>query len=333
MTKALKSLPIQSALLQKIKSSLPTHLGLAEDMADVLGVSTDSAYRRIRCETELSIDEAHLLVKKYNISMDGIFASLGDTVAFAYTKLTDDPENFKKYLQRIYGHTKQINTFADKKIIYIAETFPLFYSFFSNKLAQLKLFYWQKSVLNVPFYQGKKFEYGIVPEDLVELATNAFKEYQKIPCVEVWTNETINTVLQQIEFYAESGAFLNQEDALGLVEEVRKMAKYLESCAESGRKLPGDANENFTLFCSEVVLGTNCIYIQTGGTKYAYISFNTLNSLTTNNLEFCEESEHWVKNIIKKSNMISGVSEKQRFQFFNRMHANIDNCYARIQKA
>ncbi len=333
MTKTLKSLPIQAVLLQKIKNSLPTHLGLAEEMADVLGVSTDSAYRRIRCETELSIDEAHLLAKKFNISMDGIFASLGDTVAFAYTKLTDDPENFKKYLQRIYGHTKLINSFADKKITYIAETFPLFYSFFSHKLAQLKLFYWQKSVLNVPYYQGKKFEYGIVPEDLVELATNAFKEYQKVPSVEVWTNETINTVLQQIEFYADSGAFLNRDDALGLVEEVRKMAKYLESCAESGRKLPGDAKENFTLFCSDVVLGTNCIYIQTGGEKYAYISFNTMNSLTTNNHEFCEESEHWVKNIIKKSNMISGVSEKQRFQFFNRMHSNIDQCMARLQKA
>ncbi len=333
MTKPSKSLPIQAVLLQKIKNSLPTHLGLAEEMADVLGVSNDSAYRRIRCETELSVDEAHLLAKKFNISMDGIFASLGDTVAFAYTKLTDDPENFKKYLQRIYGHTKLINSFADKKITYIAETFPLFYSFFSNRLTQLKLFYWQKSVLNVPFYQGKKFEYGIVPEDLVELATNAFKEYQKIPSVEVWTNETINTVLQQIEFYAESGAFLNRDDALGLVEEVRNMARYLESCAESGRKLPGDAKENFTLFCSDVVLGTNCIYIQTGGERYAYISFNTMNSLTTNNHEFCEESEHWVKNIIKKSNMISGVSEKQRFQFFNLMHSNIDQCMARLQKA
>lgn len=333
MSKTVKSLPIQSALLQKIKNSLPAHLGLAEEMADVLGISTDSAYRRIRCETELSIDEAHALAKKFNISMDGIFASLGDTVAFAYTKLTDDPENFKKYLQRIYGHTKQINSFADKKITYIAETFPLFYSFFSHQLAEFKLFYWQKSVLNVPFYQGKKFEYGLVPEELVVLATNAFKEYQNVPSAEVWTNETINTVLQQIEFYVDSGAFANKEDALGLVEEVRKIAKYLESCAESGRKLPGDANENFTLYCSDVVLGTNCIYIQTGVVKYAYISFNTLNSLTTNNHEFCEESEHWVKNIIKKSNIISGVSEKQRFQFFSRMHANIDNCYARIQQS
>ena len=281
----------------------------------------------------MSVDEAHLLSKKFNISMDGISASIGDTEAFAYTKLTNDPENFKKYLQRIHAHVKQINSFADKKITYIAETFPLFYSFYSSKLAQFKLFYWQRSVLNVPFYQGKKFEYGIVPEELVDLATSAFKEYQNVPSIEVWTNETINTVLQQIEFYVESGAFLKKEDALELVEEIRKMARYLESCAETGRKLLGDANENFTLFCSDVVLGTNCIYIQTGDTKYAYISFNTLNSLTTNNHEFCEESEHWVKNIIKKSNMISGVSEKQRFQFFNRMHTNIDSCLLRIEKA
>ncbi len=330
MVKTLKSLPLQSAFLQKLKEVLPPNLALAEEIADVLGISTDSAYRRIRCETDLSIDEVYKITKKYSLSLDGVFSNLGDTVTFTYTKLTDNADNFEKYLNRIYGHVKAINTFPEKKITYIAEEVPIFYSFFSDKLTQFKLFYWQRSVLNIPLYQGKKFEFGLIPQAQVDVALNAFKEYRSIPSVEVWTNETIHTVLKQVEFYTESGAFQNKSDALEVLGEIKIMAAYLEQCAETGRKEVSSPTENLAMYCSDVVLGTNCIYINTGPSKYAYITFNSLNSLTTNNQEFCEETEHWVKNIVKKSSLISGVGEKQRFKFFSQMNKMIDACYERV---
>lgn len=331
MAKSTKSLPIQSVFIQKLKENLPPNVGLAEEISDILDISIDSAYRRIRGETDLSIDEIYKLTKKYNISIDSIFSSLGDTVTFTYTKLTDSAENFDKYINRIYNHVKTIGSFSDKKITYIAEEVPLFYSFFSEKLIQFKLFYWQRSVLNVPDFQGKKFEFGLIPKEQVQLAYSAFEEYKKIPSVEVWTQETILTVLKQVEFYMDSGVFKQKADALEIVEEIRKMAKYIETCAETGRKEISSPTENFLLYNSEVVLGTNCIYINTGPARYAYITFNTLNSLTTNNHEFCEETDHWVKNIIKKSTLISGVAEKQRYQFFSKIYKNIYNCFERIK--
>ena len=331
MGKTIKNLPLQTVFVQKLKENLPKNVGLAEEMAEILDISTDSAYRRIRGETEISIDEVYKLTRKYNMSVDGVFSNLGDTVTFAYTKLTDDADNFDKYLNRIYNHVKGIAAFSEKRITYIAEETTLFYSFFTEKLTQFKLFYWQRSVLNVPLYQGKKFEFGIVPKHQVELAMNSLKEYQQIPSVEVWTSETISTVLKQVEFYVDSGVFLNKQDAIDIIEDIKKMGQYIEKCAETGRKEIRNTKENFLLYNSEVVPGTNCVYINVGTANYSYITFNTINSLTTNNHEFCEETEHWVKNIIKKSTLISGVAEKQRFQFFNKLYKNIDNSLDRIK--
>ncbi len=331
MSKKSKAQPIQTVFIQKLKDNLAPNVGLAEELAELLEVSIDSAYRRIRGETDLSIDEIYTITKKYNISIDSIFSSLGDSVTFTYTKLTDSADNFDKYINRIYAHVKTIGAFNEKKITYIAEEVPLFYSFFSEKLIQFKLFYWQRSVLNVPDFQGKKFEFGLIPEEQIKLAKSAFEEYKKIPSVEVWTNETILTIIKQVDFYVDSGVFKNKEDALRVVEEIRSMVKYVEQCAETGRKEATSQNENYSLYNSEVVLGTNCVYINTGPAKYAYITFNTFNSLTTNNVEFCDETDHWVKNIIKKSTLISGVAEKQRYQFFSKMYINIDNCFERIK--
>lgn len=330
MSKTLKALPLQTVFVQKLKEYIPSNVALVDEMAEILGISTDSAYRRIRCETELSLDEVFKITDKYNISVDSIFSNLNDTVTFAYTKLTDSAGNFEKYLSRILNHLVLLNTYEDRRLYYVAEEVPLFHSFFSKKLIEFKLFYWQRSVLNVADYQGKKFEAGLIPEKQISIARQCAEEYRKIPSVEIWTSETILTATKQLEFYTESGVIV-KEDALDILEEFRQMVKYVESCAEKGRKEVSSPAENYQLYTSDVVLGTNCIYAQMPNVNYAYISFNTLNSLTTNNHEFCDETEHWMRNIIKKSTLISGVAEKDRYRFFSSMYKNIDNCHNKIK--
>jgi hypothetical protein len=331
MGKIKKETTIQHVFLQKLKEVLPSNISLADEMSEVLTISIDSAYRRLRGDTDLSIDEVYKLARKYNITVDSIFSNLNDTVTFAYTKLTDSSENFERYLGRIYNHLKLLNSFTDRRLLYVAEELPIFYSFFGRKLIEFKLFYWQRSVLNVSEYQGRKFEFGFVPDHLIKLAQNCMEEYKTIPSLEIWTDETIFTAIRQIDFYWNSGVFKNKQDVIDIFEDVRRMVNYLENCAESGRKNISDKEETFQLYASDVVLGTNCIYVLSGNARYAYISFNSFNSLTTNNSEFCDETNHWIKNLVKKSTLISGVAEKQRFQFFNKVRTNIENCVKRIE--
>jgi len=321
---------IQTFFIEKLKEVLPPSVGLAEEIADVLKVSSDSAYRRIRGETELTIDEIYKLTKKYAISVDEVFGNQSDTVTFSYTKLTDSEKNFEAYLLRLCQHLKAMNKFENKKIMYVAEEIPIFYSFFSKKLTEFKLFYWQRSVLNIPTYQKQKFEWGVVPTTLIEIANQSFKEYLTIPSTEIWTVETVQTGLKQIRFYFESG-IITSHQALELLKEYKSMIEMVQQNSADARKNKSDKTETYFLYNSEVMLGTNCIYVKMGESNYSYISFNTMNSLTTSNPQFCEETEHWLKNIEKKSTLISGVAEKQRYQFFNQLFKAINDCILKIE--
>ena len=69
------NLPIQNHFINRFKEVLPSGVGLAEEMADLLKVSTDSAYRRIRGETELTIEEVYKISKKYALSIDDVFSN------------------------------------------------------------------------------------------------------------------------------------------------------------------------------------------------------------------------------------------------------------------
>jgi hypothetical protein len=324
------NLPIQNHFINRFKEVLPSGVGLAEEMADLLAVSTDSAYRRIRGETELTIEEVYKISKKYALSIDDVFSNQNDTVTFSYTKLTDSEHNFEAYLNRLLTHLKTLKKFDNRKIYYVAEEIPIFYSFFSKKLTDFKLFYWQRSVLNVPEYQQRKFDWGVVPQKLIDIAHASYTEYLTIPSSEIWTSETVLTGLKQIQFYYDSG-IISSDHAIELLTEYRSMIEMIMKNAENSRKNISDKTDTYFMYNSEVVLGTNCIYVIMGETTYSYISFNSMNSLTTNNPQFCEETEHWVRNLEKKSTLISGVSEKQRYQFFSLMFKAIDSCLEKIK--
>jgi hypothetical protein len=322
---------MQEVFIKHLKQVVPSNVSLVDDIADLLKISNDSAYRRLRNETELSLDETYKICKHYRISVDSVFSNKGDSVTCNYIKLTDSEKNFENYLSSLLGQLQRLEKSNDAKIIYAAEEIPIFHSFFSKELSTFKLFYWQRSVLNVTEYQNKKFDWDVIPEKQLQLAHDINQAYLNVPSSEIWTNETINTTIKQIEYYFESGAFKNKEDAIAVLIELKKMAEAINVYAEHENKNDKKPSIAFSLYNSDLVIGTNCIYVTVGETSYSYISFNTMNSLTTSNNQFCEEIEHWTKNLIKKSTLISGIAEKQRFQFFSKAYKAIDSCIERIK--
>jgi hypothetical protein len=182
-------------------------------------------------------------------------------------------------------------------------------------------------------YQSEKFHFDVVPKEMLQLGKKIYNLYQTIPSTEIWTEDTIHTSLKQVEFYLESGAFKNKEDAVTINREIKKVVEWMQKCAENENKdFDGHSPEgSFSLYNSELVIGTNCIHINTNDYNFSYISFNTFNSLTTGNQVFCSEIEHWMRNLIKKSTLISGTAEKQRYRFFNTLYKTIDASLERIK--
>jgi len=51
----------------------------------------------------------------------------------------------------------------------------------------------------------------------------------------------------------------------------------------------------------------------------------TINAVFTTDKAFNEETEKWIDNIKAKSSMLSGTSERERFQFFNQLKIKVQN--------
>ena len=66
---------IQIRLIRLIRDQLPAHVSLVDEIADLLEISTDSAYRRIRGEKPLSLHELQKLAGTYQISLDDLLGN------------------------------------------------------------------------------------------------------------------------------------------------------------------------------------------------------------------------------------------------------------------
>jgi plasmid maintenance system antidote protein VapI len=73
---------IQGNFFKQIKQNLPAHLSLADEVAALLNISQDSAYRRIRGEKSLALDEIQLLATHYKISLDNFMNIQSESIVF-----------------------------------------------------------------------------------------------------------------------------------------------------------------------------------------------------------------------------------------------------------
>lgn len=319
--------------MAKVKATLPAHASLVDELADLLQTSNDSAYRRIRGETLLSIDEITAICSFFKVSLETAAQPDSETVTFTYRNLKGKPEEFRKWLQTLLDNVKRIAA-SGGTILYAADDVPVWQHFFSDEFAAFKIFYWRKSILNDPDLEGKQFDLSLIEPDLVTMAGDLFHAYNTVNSTEIWTEDTLNSTLKQIEYHWESGFIRDVSTAIRLCDFVEEEVNMLKRNAERGYKSLGVSGEElgkFSLYQSELMVGNNSILANIGNTKIAYVSNNTFNFMSTMNHGFVQENEAWLNNLMRKSILISGVNEKQRNKFFSALMGKIDSLRTRMK--
>ena len=324
MATTIRNYEAQKAFLEKVKYTLGSNISFVDELSQLLEISTDSVYRRIRGETELTFNEIIKLCNQFHISFDSMVECDPLGVTFSYNILPRKIEGFKYYLVSILEDLKTLAKYPSSRIIYVAEDIPIFHLFNYPELAAFKMYYWMKSVLNIPEYQNQKYSFENTDKEILEIGNEMVKSYAGVNSVEIWTEYTVNSLRKQIEYYWEAGLFEDKNDANLICNQAGELVQSVSKLAENSSKLPGNRFQNFMLYYSEIEIGNNCIMAEINNLRKVYLTYNTFNKMYTTNEKFCEETNTWINFLIAKSNLISGISEKQRLQFVNKILSQLD---------
>jgi hypothetical protein len=312
----------QEYLFQRIKEKLPVNASLADVIAERLFISNDSAYRRIRGETPLVLEEARVLCEAFGLSLDELLSARPDTISFISSEVTSGDNSFKDYLTGILNNFKFIMSAQEKEIYYLSKDIPVFQNFLFRPLFAFRYFFWMKSIIQHPDFVRLQFSTDMLPPDIEALGTEIMRYYTSIPSTEIWNSEAVNSLISQVEYYREAGYFKSEEEITRIYEALQQFLEHIRIEAETGRKfMPGESpsmkQDNFRFFYNRVVLGDNTILVQMQGKKIVYLPYDVLNYMITRDERFCESVYEKLQTLMRRATMLSTASEKQRNIFFN----------------
>jgi hypothetical protein len=312
-----------------IKNGLPPHLSLVDEIAELLNISIDSAYRRIRGEKPISFEEIQVLCGHYKISLDQFLNLKSD--AFIFTGKLDNDKyfGFKNWMEEVLKQYSIISSFEKKHIYFLLKDLPFNLHFQLPELAAFKYFVWSRSFLSFKGEKGVKFAFDYPQfEEHNAVGMKIVNVYNSIPTTEIWNTESINTTIRQIEYYYEAGRIVSKEQAVILLDNVLQLVNHIEKEAELGRKFkmgeqPNGASAEYRLFNNELILGDNSLLAELGDMKVTFINHSIMHFMGTKDVAFNNAMFNNLNNLMQKSTLISTSNERERVWFFNRIREEI----------
>lgn len=323
-------LSAQDFLFQRIKEMLPAHVSMVDAVSEVLHVSSDSAYRRLRGETPLVLEEARQLCHHFHLSLDQLLNLKTGSVLFQNTRISNQLYSYEKYISGLLGLVKHVSSFFKKEIIYLTKDIPINHNFYYTPLIAFRYFFWMKTILQHPDFTTRGFAFNCIAPETETLSRELAKAYTQIPSVEIWNTECVNSTISQIEFCKDSGHFSSAADIKLIYDALEETILHLRAQVENGIKcMPGEApassKTNFRFFYNRVVLGDNTILITTDRMQSVYLNYDVLNYMTTSDGDFCKQCHNDLQNLMRKATLISQTGEKQRNIFFSILLAKIQD--------
>jgi len=324
---------VQEKLLQKVKEK--TDQKLVDVLSNVLNISDDSSYRRIRKEKLLTLDEIIIICTKFNISFDETISdSTNNLVAFSFN-FKDSNYDFTEYLNTVINQLNRIKK-EDGTMYYSAKDIPIFHFFQCKELTAFKVYYWLKTMSNNKTeLTNSKFSFNMIPAGIQSVTKQIYTSYAQVKSHEIWNYETVHSTINQIIYYKDL-IYITTEQALILLNKLDELLRHLQEEIENeykyhiGNKSVGD-KPNFKFYFNEIITADNSIYAEYGDIKESFKPHIVLNYMTTNNVKYCEYTKSIFEGVIQKSTLISGVNEKDRKIFFNYNYKKIRRAIQKIE--
>lgn len=321
---------LQLQLFSYLKEVIPTHLSIVDELGDLLNISPDSVYRRIRGEKELSINELKQICVRYQLSLDHLLELNQDSVLFKAPGMNELSVEFEDYLSDMLKQFKYFNSFEKKEMNYLCKDSTLWNFYLFPELAAFKTFFWSKTINQHPDLHHKAFSFEEFPfTDCFKIGQKILQEYNQIPSLELWNLESMHSTINQISYYRDAGNFKSHEDFELVLESFLKTINHLQLQTEKGFKfMPGATDISYKapiqFYINELILGNNTMVINLNGKSLTMVTYSVLHYLFTRNPNFCARVLDSFNILLSRSTLISKSAEKERNRFFNTLRQKIN---------
>jgi hypothetical protein len=322
---------LQQHLFTYLKENIPPHLSLVDELCDLLDLSHDSVYRRIRGEKPITLTELKKICEHYHLSIDQLLRLENNTILFDAPDMNGTTVAFVDYMKAMLRQFKYFNSFKSREIHYLCKDSTIWNFYLFPELAAFKTFFWSKTINNQAALNNKSFSFEEFPfSDCFELGQQVLREYNTIPCVELWNLESMHSTINQIAYYRDAGNFKSTKDFDAVLNSFLQMIDHLQMQAEKGVKfMPGDTDVSYRapiqFYINELILGNNTMAMKLDGNPLTMVTYSVFHYLFTRDPRFFAKVMTSFDTLLGRSTLISKTGEKDRNRFFNALRQKVNS--------
>ena len=322
----------QKRIFEIIKRNNPQNLRLVVEIEELLGISSDSAYKRISGKTELSFSELLKICDKYKLSLDEIISGKSKQGAFFHNTPGDvsDQDGYVKHMKQLLTILNPGSKAAKgMEFVFTAQDIPFYHFVKYPELAYFRLFVWN-DILTRRNISYCKFCDELKKDRIISVYNEIYQAFLQTPSKEIWTKQTIYSTVRMLEYYFETEAFERKETVLLLLSQLESLLDTVRYFADSGYK----GKTPFELYLCSVDLENNFMLIKNGEDLSCIVQLYAIKRMITYNEHLCAEIQKWMENLMLKSMLISGgASFKERRQFFNSAKRKVQELKTKVEGA
>ncbi len=314
---------LNNILVEKIKCHIPKNVKPLPFLMNLLGLSKESVYRRLRGEIHFTFDEACELSNRLGFSIDEILANdTGDRVFFNLQVDHTLPSSvaFFRMLKQYLSQLEQMAVCENKEVIYSRNRLSVIHSIGCDCLFKFMYYKWTHQMNDVP--SNYSLSDVVLPNEIVETC-NLIKEVKKnlANITYIIDQSILLRTIGEIQYYcrrkliSEMELSLIHDELLRVVAACEKQA--IEGCDEAGVKM--------TYYLSTFDIESNIDYACYDDECISYNWVHAINPLIISSPKLCLFQKKWLESIRKYSVLITQSNELVQSEFFNKQRSYIEN--------
>lgn len=301
----------QELFLKEIRKQIST--SIIEEIAGVLNISYDASHRRVSGKSKFSIEETIALANNFKISLDNLYLA-NDKIIVEKTIEISSLNDMFLYFKKSAENFELLSQNPYTTLYYSAKDIPLFYFMEGTILSKFKAYVWI-NLLNSNNNQDS-FENFVITESFMESMLKLKKVYEKVQVKEIWNDTTINSSLQQILYFYQSG-LLSLKNAVALCNDLKRMLIKI-------KEKSNNQNSNYEIYYNEIILLNNNVLVQSENKLTLLIPYTLLGYFITENDSACQNVYQFFKQQIVVSKVLNYSGIKEQNLFFNKVNRKID---------
>lgn len=306
---------INANLIDEIKNRIPPPV--IDSLAEILPMSKEAIYRRLRGDVLFTYSEAVLISQKFQISLDQLNDNFNDCFTFKINRPSkiSAEDTVEKIIKSWVDSFGEYSMNEISHLYFTGSGIPIFLIGNYKYLSKFRLYKWFYENRGLEMQKTKLSEM-VISDNLSDLSKTVLDIIPQINSTYMLPDNMFEHYIKDLQHFIGLGLIQKQEIEF-IKKDLHNLIDEFETIVASGKYKNG---ANVLVYLTDINIESTFGILETEGSDFAFSKMFGMNYAFSKNEQLCKMYKEVFEDLKDYATMISQSGSVRRIAFFNKQH-------------